>query len=246
MEKNSISLSIDHSSKSPISLSQNTSTIKEKVKRLAMQILEGIQIAYRDFKKKTDETNKWLWIRAQKPQMQQAQDRSQLTPAAFSKLPWHQFLDPDYIRSKWIDKNIDFALVMIRIFYPKIKVTKKNLDEIPQILEAFISNTAFLHRYCELLEKKKSKMEKFIKLERKVDEEFKSFMTDIRSKHRDPYGFELGYIAEQNLRDQMVNDFVGKKMKASGVTHTSRIGSYLKGGKITRKRKDSYKKYTYI
>jgi len=227
--------SIYYTPRSSYHSNETTETIKEEVKQTANQILQGIFIAYRDFKKKTDETNKWLWIRGQKPQMQQALDRSKLTPAAFANLPWHQFLDPDYIRSKWIDKNIDFALVMIRILYPKIKVTKKNIDEIPQILLAIIDDNAFLEQYTEVLKKKKTNLTKFIRLQAKVNEEYESFMTNLHTKHTDPYGFELGPIAEQYLRDQMINEFVGKKMRAAGVIHTSRIGT--RGGKKTRKKR---------
>ena len=218
------------------SYSKKSATIQEKVQHIASQIIKGIYLAYRNFKKDTDETNKWLWIRAQKPQMAQALDRAKLTPQAFLALPLNQFLDPDYIRSKWIDKNIDFALVMIKLLKPKLTITKKNIFEIPKILVAFINNDVFLDRYCEILEKNKKKMSTFIALQTKVDEEYKSFMTDLRKSHKDPYGFELGPIAAQNLRDQKVNDFVGKKMRAAGVTHTSRIGTYWKGGgKITMK-----------
>ena len=251
----STSPSIYYTPRSSYHSNETTETIKEEVKQTANQIIQGIFIAYRDFKKKTDETNKWLWIRGQKPQMQQALDRSKLTPAAFANLPWHQFLDPDYIRSKWIDKNIDFALVLIRILNPKINVTKKNIHEIPKILLAFINNNTFLEKYTQILMTKKQKKQKFLALQAKVDEEYTAFMEDLRNPHKDPYGFELGPIAEQHLRDKMTNDFVGNKMKSAGVIHTSRIGTYWKGGsKKTRKKyrnknttkKYRNKKYSYI
>ena len=231
----------------------DNSTIKETIRNLAikiLQLLQGINIAYEKFKKDTDETNKWLWIRAQKPQMQQALDRAALTPAAFARLPWHQFLDPKYIRAKWIDKNIDFAVVMIRIVYPNSNVTKNNISEIPRILMALINDDTFLHQYTEIVDKNQNIKQKLMKLQSRVDEEYKSFRTELTRSHKDAYGFELGDIAEGHLRDKMVNNFVGEKMRKAGVIHTTPIGTYWKGGRKTLKNKNKTKKnitiYKYL
>lgn len=219
-------------------ITSTSKDIKKEVKSVAKKILNGIVTAYYHFKKYTDNYNKGLWIRAQKSQMEQAFDRAKLTPAAFLRLPWHQFLDPLYVKSKWVDKNIDFMLIMLRIVKPDLKVTKKNISEIPEILVAFLNDYVFLSKYTEILQKKRHAREKFIELKREVDDEYRAFREDLRSNHTDPFGFELNPIEEAHLKDKMLNDFVGNKFKRVGAVHTSRVG--VRGGKKTCKRRVVY------
>ena len=211
--------------------------IKEEVKSVAQKILNGISTAYYHFKNYTDNYNKGLWIRAQKSQREQALDRAKLTPGEFVRLPWHQFLDPLYIKSKWVDKNIDFFLIMLRIVIPESKVRKENINisEIEEVLSALLHNDRFLSAYAKLLQRKRGAKKMLEELKKEVDDEYNAFIKDLRSNHTDKFGFELSETQEDHLKAKMVNDFVGNKFKSVGAVHTSRIG--VRGGKKTRKRR---------
>jgi len=202
---------------------------RNRIKEVAKRLYDGITTAYTHFKAYTENANKGLWIKGQKSQHEQA--------LAMAKMPLPRmtdFLDPSYVKSKWIDKNINFWLVILKIINPKIDITKKNMHELPEILFALINDEAFLSQYTKILNKKSENIKKFRKLEEDVDREYRAFREDLRSSHSDPFGFELNPIAEARLRDEMLNDFARKKFEKAGVVWTSKVGPY--GGKKTRKR----------